>query len=306
MARSSLLAALLLSMPACTSATGPIPPPRDDAGGSRAVEPAAATPTVSVEPAEPTEDGARGGLTITNFVPGTFVIESDDAVALRTRARIERRGADGQWLALETLDMGEGYRLQPGCGAAAPACVELAPGVPLLPVPLSGMSCSSQCNVACDKNVWLGPVELRLSIDRCDGGTIAGPPMRLGPVGGERLLERRVRSATRKPLDAAALAQLVALLEDPRGFDDDIQKRCATDHLVGFQLVREPATTGTVVPDRVDMAIDFRCNRLLFAHGGGDGRPKVEGFSYFDPSRAGWLSLVRAALPDDRELARIE
>jgi hypothetical protein len=122
MARSSLLAALLLSMPACTSATGPIPPSRDDAGGSRAVEPAAATPTVSVEPAEPTEDGARGGLTITNFVPGTFVIESDDAVALRTRARIERRGADGQWLALETLDMGEGYRLQPGCGAAAPAC----------------------------------------------------------------------------------------------------------------------------------------------------------------------------------------
>lgn len=325
---------------ACTSAA----PPRSAAHGEAADPPADAPVAAAADaPSSAPDDidAARGGLVITNFVPGTFVIESDTAVALQSRARIERLGIDGGWVALETLDLGAGYTLRAGCGQPLPACTELAADAPLVPVPLSGMSCASQCNAACKKNAWLGPAQLRLSIDRCDGGTLVGPPFRLGPVAGDehvqrrwgaaqdivrgsivrlhdvdvaaerksrgpRLLERRVRAETQRELEPAQLAELVALLEAPQGYDDLVARRCRMDHLVGFTLVREPATTGTPVPDTLEIAIDFVCRRISFAHGGHDGLPRVEDSSYFDPTHARWLALVRAALPDDRELARLE
>lgn len=83
------------------------------------------------------------------------------------------------WVPIENLDNGPGFRLLTSCDDAPPACIELAPGKALRPVPLSGMSCSSQCNATCFANGWIGPGTLRLSVDTCDGKRLDGPAFEL-------------------------------------------------------------------------------------------------------------------------------
>lgn len=268
-----------------------------------------------------------------------FELQSSAAIALASRATIERRAPDGSWAALPNLDLDHGYRLLDSCVATTPACVELAAATELRPVPFSGFDCSAQCNATCRANAWVGPGELRLVVHTCNGESIAGPsfsmpssehadamprwrvtadvvrasamplaiPQRVWstdePASPGRLAGFAVRGEER-PLADADLAMLLELLRSPTGYDDRVQKRCAFGPLVGFRLVRAPATTGEPREEEVEIAIDFTCQKLFVVQGGQDGRPRTVHATHADPSRAAWLELAKASLPDDRRLAR--
>ncbi len=130
----------------------------------------------------PTHAGTPPAVSITNGKPGAFTLEARSAVKLRLLASIEGlRG--GTWSDVsKSFDLGAGYRLVAQCETrrpekpAAQACIALAAGGKLAPVPWSGMSCSSQCNGDCDKNVPLPAGDYRLVVTTCDGATtFTGP-----------------------------------------------------------------------------------------------------------------------------------
>ena len=128
------------------------------------------------------EAGPPRSVSITNGQPGSFTLEAKSAVKLRTLAAIEALH-DGTWSDVSKhFDLGAGYRLVAQCDTRRPAkpsataCVDLAAGAKLAPVPWSGMSCSSQCNGECDKNVPLPAGDYRLVVTTCDGATtFTGP-----------------------------------------------------------------------------------------------------------------------------------
>ncbi|HET6582045.1 MAG TPA: hypothetical protein VFG69_01335 [Nannocystaceae bacterium] len=287
---------------------------------------------------------AAPALTITNRLPGSFELVSEGDVALSGVARIERRAADGSWSPIGNLDLGKGYRLVERCDAEVPACIELDAGVVRRPVPFLGLTCSSQCNHTCRANKWLGPAELRLAVHGCNGGVAAGPSfewpdvdhvgqmprwgiatdvvrataMRLEvhvgrwtleqPAEAGRLAGFDVKSAKERDLAPTELATLVELLRSPTGYDDRSERRCAFGKtLVGFRLVRAPATTAAAPREEdVEIAIDFHCRKLFVVQGGHDGIPRTVHATHFDPSRAAWLALAHASLPGDRRVAQLD
>jgi hypothetical protein len=130
-----------------------------------------ATLWAAAAPADPAP-----AVTIANGKPGAFTVHAPAATKLRTLAAIEGR-RDGAWIDVSAgFDSGDGYRLIARCDARPGACVTLAAGATLAPVPWSGMSCSSQCNHTCDKNAPLAAGEYRLVLTSCDGKrTFVGP-----------------------------------------------------------------------------------------------------------------------------------
>lgn len=319
----------------CTAAS-PLP---ETADASEVGEKSEVIPPASAGETAPTRPIAEG-LTITNLMPGQFELATDRPLGISSTARIERRGDDGRWIPIESLDNGPGYRLVTTCDDTPPACIELAAGATLRPVALSGMSCSAQCNASCRANAWLGPATLRLSIDTCDGKRLDGPAfelpddthatslprwsitrdvvsatiMRLHDPDAAKdraakkdtLLHWRIRRGTERALDPANLAKLRELIAAADGYDDQIMRRCLMDHLVGFRIVRAPASTGTAKAETIELVIDLGCHKFFAAEVGVGREPPFEHATHFDPSRKGWLELVRAALPDDRELARLK
>lgn len=317
---------LVLCVVSCRRAPAPAP----------VVDAASAPSAARVSPvvASTASSAAPPAITITNVGPAEFEITSDGG-ALATAARIERREADGSWRALEHLDVDRGYRLVDDC-AKSDACVQAQA---LRPVPWSGFNCSAQCNGTCRANGWEGPGTFRLSVSSCDGKTMASGPsfelpdsahlestarrfavtdvlsvtaMRLdvatapGEVGdaarGDRVAGFPVRGPSR-PLDGAQVTELTTLLRSDHGFDDHVTKRCAVEHLVGFRITHRLATLGLPRQQVVDMAVDFRCHKLLLARG--DGSKRAVDASHFDPSRTAFLALARAAFPADSELAAL-
>src|SRR5687767_3460604 len=125
-----------------------LPPTTAATAATDASKSSTATPAGETAPPRPIPEG----LTITNLMPRQFELTSDRALGIASTARIERRGDDGRWSPIESLDNGPGYRLVTNCDDTPPACVELAAGAKLRPIPLSGMSCTSQCNDSCSAN----------------------------------------------------------------------------------------------------------------------------------------------------------
>ncbi len=336
--------ALLLGLlTACTSASVP----REETPESP--EPAAAAPPPSSPPspaphAPSVATAAPAPVEITNVLPGRFAITSKDGIGLDPRAIIEKQGKDGQWSALTGLELGRGFALRLGCDREPEPCVQLGAGRELSPVPLTGMSCSSQCNQSCDKNAWLGAGSYRLTVRTCDGKPAASGPafalpaehhdaeqllrwglgeelvsgtiMRLdvgrardevdavgtpGKLGGHPITKRSERA-----LDAESLAQLRALLQDRNGYEDRLARRCAHTMEVGLRLVRAPATTGAAKAQIVDVLLDFPCQRIWFVVGDDARAVAIRGGSIFDPSEKGWFAFLRRALPDDRDVAKLE
>lgn len=331
------LALALLS--ACTSTT----PPREDAATAQPEAPTVAAPERApaqhgdAEPAPP-------AVVITNVLPGRFVLSSAHGLGLDTDAAIERRGDDGQWSAMPGLDLGAGFRLRDSCKQAPASCVQLDPAKALVPVPWSGMSCSSQCNQSCRKNVFVGPGTFRLTVRTCDGGAIASGPAFTLPAGhrdeaqllrwglaedvkrasimrldldGPRkdvsaagtpgqLGGHPIRKGSERALDDAALELLRRLLRDEHGYDDGLARRCKHTLEVGIRMIRTPPTTGTPREQPVDLLLDFPCQRVFIAVGGDDGTPMIVGGAIIDPSLEQWLELLRRGLPDDREIAKLK
>jgi hypothetical protein len=115
-----------------------------------------------------------------------------------------------------------------------------------------------------------------------------------------------IRPRSEKPLADPELQQLLELLRSASSFDKRFARRCALGPLVGFRLIRAPATTGIPREEQVEIAIDFVCQKLFVVQGGDDGRPRTVHFADADPSRAEWLSLAKKSLPTDKRLARID
>lgn len=326
-------ATLLLLLPAAVTACDPprrAPPPPD----AQATVTATATSPLPAPPPPP-------DVTITNLTPGELEIVSSTGVKLAGVARIERK-VDTGWAPLAELDGGKGYRLVERCqGADPPACVDLRPSSAIHPVPFRGFGCSSQCNDACRANVWEGPGTFRMVVSTCDGVSVAGPPFQLpgpehassllrwglatdvtrawamrldrpaagwngaSPPAPGRLAGFTVRAGSERLLDEPEVTGLLERLRAPGGYDDQIAKRCAMDHLVGFRLARRPATTGAPLEDEVEIAVDFACQKLFAVRGGARGSARTVHATHFDPSRAAFLTLARRALVDDAELGKL-
>ena len=222
------------------------------------------------------------------------------------------------------------------------ACVELDAGKTFHPVPFEGLSCSAQCNHICRANGWEGPGTFRFVVRECgSAAAFAGPPFELpdyqlirglprwgvatdvasasvvrlelssagsgadAAPSADQLAGFAVRPGGERPVDATALASLLGLLRSAKGFDDDIMKRCAMKHLVGFRLTRRPATTGIPREDVAELALDFNCQKLFLVRGGSHGQPRRDHATHFDPSRQEFLALVKLVLPNDSELAKL-
>lgn len=326
---------LALSIAACRTGSAPTPTqdaapvaPHTDAAASGDVDDVA--PTGGSSPS-----AAADGIAVTNLAPGVFRIDVDAPIGLRSTARLERRADGGTWSPIANLDGGTGFRLTAACDRPMPACLEVSPGTPLLPVPFSGMTCSSQCNAACDKNVGVGPGTFRLVVDTCDGRVATGEPFELPTdrraeamvrwgVGRDlvkgaafrmfepdaskdrgakdRIIEWRPKPQSERVLSAAQLERLRGLLADDAGYDDDIMKRCRMSKLVGFRLVREPASTGDRSEEPIELLVDLHCDKL-FIRGGSDAH-RWDHATHFDPSHAAWRDLARELFPDDEAIAR--
>lgn len=109
--------------------------------------------------------------------PGAFAIDASPSGASFVRqGRIEQQTARG-W-----EPVFEEFRLVEDCGAVAtlPACVALAPGASLRPVPWTGYTCRGQCPRPCKGNVYRPPGTFRLVLPLCGGGEVTGPPFHMG------------------------------------------------------------------------------------------------------------------------------
>jgi len=111
--------------------------------------------------------------------PGAFAIESSSpsGASFERQGRIEQQTSAG-W---ETVF--DEFYLVKNCGAVAtlPACVALAPGAVLRPVPWTGYTCYGQCPRPCKGNVYRPPGTFRLVLTACgEGVRVVGAPFFMG------------------------------------------------------------------------------------------------------------------------------
>jgi hypothetical protein len=100
--------------------------------------------------------------------PGSLelVLDGVDPIELDAELMVEQRMDDGTFLKLQHLDLSS-MKLFESCTHDDRKCVQVdARGI--RPVPWSGMSCSSQCNGNCDKNVPQYGT-FRFAVKTCDG-----------------------------------------------------------------------------------------------------------------------------------------
>lgn len=109
-----------------------------------------------------------------------------------------------------------------------------------------------------------------------------------------------VRKGSERAVASADLEKLAELLRDPRGFEDNIRKRCAMGHLVGFHILRR---VDGGAEERIDIALDTTCAKL-FIISGNDAAPDAHA-THYDPSHAAFIALVKRVLPDDKELKAV-
>ncbi len=110
--------------------------------------------------------------------PGAFAIgASPSGASFERQGRIEQQTSSG-W-----EPVFDEFYLAKNCGAVStlPACVTLAPGAVLRPVPWNGYTCYGQCPRACKSNVYRPPGTFRLVLTSCgDGARVTGAPFFMG------------------------------------------------------------------------------------------------------------------------------
>lgn len=287
----------------------------------------------------------RPALGLTNVFPGVLAIENtgDVPLHLATAPRIEGVDSSGVFTKVDGLDLEglpeKGMRLVEHCEDKPGTCVDLAAHATLHPVRWSGMSCSAQCNGTCRANAFLGG-RFRWVVSLCDGGEVAGPVFDLPPDPGElgrfgvtenlvsatvarldaqpphwdgtkvgspgKLVDMPIRPGSERLIDPADLATLVALLRTPKSFDDQIAKRCVMNGFVGFRFTRRPPSTLPTHEETAELFIDFSCNALFITYNGEGTKPRQVFATYFDPSRAAFITLTKKLLPGDSEIAKLK
>lgn len=212
-------------------------------------------------------------------------------------------------------------------------CVTLKPGEILEPKPYRGTSCDLQCTQSCRANAWEGPSTMRLRVSTCDGSAsfvspsfdlpaspegflrvqvasnlTTGEAWRLLPTPHAALKAKPVsgtlagfaqRPESRVALSESDVRELKEWISAPKGFDDQIRKRCGpSKHYVGFRMVRSGPES--LPNDTSDVVIDFTCNAMFISTGVGGPRHVLT--TYFDPSRASMLRFAKRLFPQDPEL----
>jgi hypothetical protein len=130
--------------------------------------PTAAPPAPVSVPAVQVRNGPR---------PGSLELRATGTAELDPELIVERQLGDGSFEPLQHLDLGS-MKLVTSCDQRANTCVRVDERG-LRPLPWSGMSCSSQCNHSCDKNVRLRG-RFRFVVKSCDGSTrFEGPVFEL-------------------------------------------------------------------------------------------------------------------------------
>jgi hypothetical protein len=145
---------------------------------------------------------------------------------------------------------------------------------------------------------------MRADLPVAGGWDVVAPPT------SARVAGLVARASSERPLDHAGLDTLLALLRDPKGYDDAVAKRCAVENIVGVRLYRRLATTALndeTELDTVELAFDFRCQKFFAVTGGSKGRPReVVVATHFDPSRAAWSAFVKRELAEDPEIRKLK
>ena len=100
--------------------------------------------------------------------PGSLEIRATQVTELAPNLMVERQRADGSYEMLRYLDLSS-MKLVESCDQPIKTCVRVDKRG-LRPKPWSGMSCSSQCNANCDRNVRLHG-RFRFVVTTCDGRT---------------------------------------------------------------------------------------------------------------------------------------
>jgi hypothetical protein len=98
--------------------------------------------------------------------PGSLELRVNGMVELDPELIVERQLSDGSFQPVQNLDLGS-MKLVTSCDQRVGMCVRVDDRG-LRPVAWSGMSCSSQCNHSCDKNVRLHG-RYRFVVRSCDG-----------------------------------------------------------------------------------------------------------------------------------------
>lgn len=109
--------------------------------------------------------------------PGALELRAHGTIELAPKLIVEQQRDDGSFKRVPYLDR-DTMRLVASCDQRPGTCVQVDERG-LRPVPWTGMSCSSQCNRRCDKNVPLHG-RFRFVVMSCDGATrFEGPVFEL-------------------------------------------------------------------------------------------------------------------------------
>ncbi|WP_316202574.1 MULTISPECIES: hypothetical protein [unclassified Bradyrhizobium] len=112
--------------------------------------------------------------------PGALELRAHGTVELAPELIVEQQRDDGSFKRVSYLDH-DGIKLVASCDQRPSTCVKVDERG-LRPEPWSGMSCSSQCNRKCDRNVPLHG-RFRFVVMSCDGATrFEGPVFELPEV----------------------------------------------------------------------------------------------------------------------------
>ena len=127
---------------------------------------------------EPLPSASTAAVEIRNGPnPGSLELRVKGVVELDPDLIVERQLGDGSFQPVQNLDLSS-MKLVASCDQSIGRCVRVDDGG-LRPVAWSGMSCSSQCNHSCDKNVRLSG-RYRFVVRSCDGQTrFEGPVFEL-------------------------------------------------------------------------------------------------------------------------------
>ena len=100
---------------------------------------------------------------------GELIVQANATTSLAMRVEIEAR-VDGafeprayEMFLLDACDT------KLGTPAGLPPCRTVSAGQTLRPVPFTGYTCSSQCNLMCDKNAQISGTTIRYVVKSCDG-----------------------------------------------------------------------------------------------------------------------------------------
>jgi len=133
-----------------------------------AKDPVTTTASASSAPVSPAPSGPPIVVT-TGATFGELIVQAHASQSLAMRVEIEAlvggvfEPRSYEMFLLDACDA------KTGTPVGLPTCRTVSAGQTLKPVPFTGYTCSSQCNLMCDKNVQISGTTIRYVVKSCDG-----------------------------------------------------------------------------------------------------------------------------------------